>query len=175
MSTFTWITTYIFKKINWDINSLFRQILRKKYCFVNQHGCLFTWLQTNIFTFEWLVTLEVFSGFFICIDFEKETKSKQEKRSDCSQQHHKKGRHASFLYYFKNKEYNIITQENSNGWIYFNRTNKKSNLKNWDSFALVRIFLFLFLLLLFLFLFFFAFRSLSKNKQNKIIYLLHNK
>ena len=82
--------------------------------------CQPTWLSFHVvanqyFTFEWLVTLEVFSGFFICIDFEKETKSKQEKRSDCSQQHHKKGRHASFLYYFKNKEYNIITQENSNG------------------------------------------------------------
>ena len=82
---------------------------------------------------------------------------------------------AQFLYYFKNKEYNVITKENSYGWIYFNRTNKASNLKNWDSFVLLRIFLFLFLLLLFLFLFFFAFRRLSKNKQNKSIPLFHNK
>ena len=156
------------------MNSSFMQILRKNNIDLSTNMAVFLRGCKPIFFIRIAGHTEVFSGFLICIDLKKNKQSKPENRSDSSQQHHKKG-HASFLYYFKNKEYNIITQENSNGWIYFNRTNKTSNLKNWDSFALVRIFLFLFLLLLFLFLFFFAFRSLSKNKQNKIIYLLHNK
>ena len=157
------------------MNSSFMQILRKNNIDFSTNMAVFLRGCKPIFFIRIAGHTEVFSGFLICIDLKKKKKqSKPENRSDRSQQHHKKG-HASFLYYFKNKEYNIITQENSNGWIYFNRTNKTSNLKNWDSFALVRIFLFLFLLLLLLFLFFFAFLRLSKTNKTKSISLFHNK
>ena len=153
------------------MNSSFMQILRKNNIDLSTNMAVFLRGCKPIFFIRIAGHTEVFSGFLICIDLKKNNQSKQENRSDSSQQHHKKG-HASFLYYFKNKEYNIITQENSNGWIYFNRTNKTSNLKKLGFFRFSQNLPLSFPSSSSSFSFFLRFSASVKNKQNKKYFLV---